>query len=193
MVRLPRRRIDSASFWRLPISTRHGWINALGCRSLVDQPGSPLYPVRGSASEGTTSCTCRTLPEQNSSIRCWTAANACSAELFRYLACTVSLSRLTHHASNSSVTIETFAVDQLRIINFYQMLRHHGRSMGSGTTESVRATRGSTDTGWNRRNTWMLCSVVSFLMARHRTAIQGRAVIISLCRVCAQSVRCHVP
>ena len=62
-----------------------------------------LYPVRGGASEGRTSCTCRTLGEQNSSIRCWTAASACSAELFRYLACTVSLARLTHLASNSSI------------------------------------------------------------------------------------------
>ena len=69
---------------------------------------SPLYHVRGSVSERTTSCTCRTLPEQNSSIRCWTAANACSAELIRHLACTVSLSRLTHLASNSSVTVKIY-------------------------------------------------------------------------------------
>ena len=33
-------RIDSASFWRLPISTRHGLIIALCCRSLVEQPGA---------------------------------------------------------------------------------------------------------------------------------------------------------
>ena len=52
------------------------------------------------------------LPEQNSSIRCWTAANACSAELFRYLACTVSHSRLTHLASNSLITIKMYCRGQ---------------------------------------------------------------------------------
>ena len=38
--------------------------------------------------------------------------------------------------------------------------------------ESARNTR-LDDTGWTRRNTWMLCYVVSFLMARYRTAIRA--------------------
>ena len=90
----------------------------------------------------TTSCTCRNLPE-NSSIRCWTAANASSAEPFRYLACTVSLSRLTHLPSNSSVTIRRYCRGSTLNRQQNQMLRYHARSVGSGTTESVRVTRGS--------------------------------------------------
>ena len=100
--------------------------------------------MRGSVSEGTTSCTCRTLPEQNSSIRCWTAANACSAELFRCLACTVSLSRLTHLASNSSATVKIYCRGSTLKHQHNQMLRYHARIVGSGTTESALATRGST-------------------------------------------------
>ena len=59
--------------------------------------------------------------------------------------------------------------------------------MGSRTTESVSATRGST--------TWVLCYVVSFLMARYRTAIR-RAMITSLvsmrsvCAVSRSVIRC---
>ena len=90
------------------------------------------------------SCTCRTLPEQNSSIRCWTAANASSTELFRHLACTVSLSRLTHLASNSPVTIKMYCRGSTLNHQYNQKLRYHARSVGSGTTESERATRGST-------------------------------------------------
>ena len=156
----------------------------------------PLHHVRGSVSEGTTSCTCRTLPEQNSSIRCWTAANACSAELCRYLACTVSLSRLTHLASNSSVTIKMYCRGSTLNHQFNQMLRYHARSVGSGTTESVRATRGSTTQDGNRRNTWMLCYVVSFLMARYRTATKAccdhksREYALSLCGVTFRDTLC---
>ena len=153
--------------------------------------------MRGSVSEGTTSCTCRTLPEQNSSIRCWTAANACSAELFRYLACTVSLSSLTHLASNSSVTVKIYCRGST--LNHpkkkKQMLRYHARSVGSGTTESVRATRGSTTQ--DGTDAIHGCCAMLFLFSWLDTErLSGRAVITSLvsmrsvCAVSRSVIRC---
>ena len=52
------------------------------------------------------------------------------------------------------------------------------------------------NTGWNRRNTWMLCYVVSFLMARYRTAIRAccdhksREYALSLCSVTFRDTLC---
>ena len=151
--------------------------------------------MRGSALEGTTTCTCRTPPEQNSSTRCWTAANACSAELLRYLACTVSLSRLTHLASNSSVTIKMYCRGSTLNHQYNQMLRYHARRVGSGTTESIRATRGSTTQ--DGTDAIHGCCVVLFLFSWLDTKrLSGRAVIISLvsmrsvCAVSLSVIRC---
>ena len=151
--------------------------------------------MRGSVPERTASCTCRTLPEQNSSIRCWTAANACSAQLFRYLACTLSLSRLAHLASNSSVTVKFYCRGSILDHHYNQMLRYHARSVGSGTTESVRATRGSpTQDGTAAVHG---CCAMLFLFSWLDTERpSGRAVITSLvgmrsvCAVSRSVIRC---
>ena len=148
--------------------------------------------MRGTVSERTTSCTCRTLPVQNYSIRWWTAANACSAELFRYLACTVSLSRLTHLASNSSVTIKMYC----RGSTLNHQLRYHARSVGSRTTESVLATRGST-TQDGTDAIHGCCAMLIFLMARKTKRLsraccehKSREYALSLCGVTFRDTLC---
>ena len=173
---LSRRIMDGS----MQFAVDHWWSN---------QVQSPHH-VRGSVSEGTTSCTCRTLPEQNSSIRCWTAAKACSAELFRYLACTVSLSRLTHLASNKVYCRGSTLKHQHN-----QMLRYHARSVGSGTTESVRATRGST-TQDGTDATHGCCAMLFLFSWLDTERLPGRAVITSLvsmrsaCAVSRSVTRC---
>ena len=72
------------------------------------------------------------------------------------------------------------------------MLRYHGRSVGPGTTESVRATRGSTTQ--DGTDAMHGCCAMLFLLSWLDTErLSGRAVITSLVSMRAQSVRCHVP
>ena len=70
-------------------------------------------------------------PEDNCWIRCWAAANACSAEPCRCLACTASFSRLTNLASNSSVVDVMYCRGS---ILKSQELRYHVRSEDSEGT-----------------------------------------------------------
>ena len=117
-------------------------------------------------------------------------------ELFRYLVCTVSHSRLTHLASNSSVTVKVYCNGSTLNHQYNQMLHYHARSVGSRTTESARATRGLNDTIWNRRITWMLYYIIVFLIARYRTAIKAccdhksRQHAVSLCGATFRDTLC---
>ena len=69
------------------------------------------------------------------------------------------------------------------------MLRYHGRCVGSGTTESVRATRGSTTQDGTDAVHGCCAMLFLFLMARYRTAVRAccdhksREYALSLCGV----------
>ena len=112
--------------------------------------------------------------------------------LIRYLACTVPLSRLTHLASNSSVTVKMCCRGSTLNHQYNQRLRYHARSVGSRTTESVRATRGSTTQDGTDaiHGCCVLCCYLSH--GSTQNGYPGRAVITSLVSmrpVCA----CDVP
>ena len=77
-------------------------------------------------------------PEDIWWIRCWDAANACSAELCLCRACTASSSRLTNLAGNSSVVVMMYLRGSMWS---NQQLRYHARSVNQSTTLVVRATR----------------------------------------------------
>ena len=105
-----------------------------------------------------------------------------------------ALSRLTHLASNSSVTVKICRGSTLNH-QYNRMLRYHGRSVGSGTTESARATRGSTTQ--DGTDAIHGCRAMLFLFSWLDTARPaGRAVITSLvsmrsvCAVSRSVIRC---
>ena len=69
----------------------------------------------------------------------WAAANACSGEPCRCLACTASFSRLTNLASNSSVVDKMYCRGSTLNI---QELRYHVRSKDSDGTTSCACNTG---------------------------------------------------
>ena len=92
--------IDVCCFHRGLLPFRSGdWLSRRvmdGSVQFVVSRCSLAFLLRGLVSERTTRYTCCTLPEENTSMRCWVAVKVCSAEFFHYLAHAVAFYEVRH-------------------------------------------------------------------------------------------------